>query len=59
MPAPAPADKNGLKAWLKQQLKATGRILDTLAEKAAAALPDIIGSIISWVLRTRAKRLDG
>ena len=49
-PAPTQANKNGLEEWLKQQLKATGRILSTLAEKAA-----IVGNFVSWVLRTLVK----
>ena len=50
-PAPKPpADKQGLKEWVKKHLQALGRVLAKLAGKAAAALPGIIGSIVSWLL---------
>ncbi|MCU7902353.1 MAG: hypothetical protein KZQ66_10440, partial [Candidatus Thiodiazotropha sp. (ex Lucinoma aequizonata)] len=54
-PAPAPSDKGGLKEWVKKQLQALGRALANLAGKAAAALPGIIGSIVSWLLGTLGK----
>ena len=41
---------NKLKEWIKNKLKALGRLLGRLAGKAAAALPGIIGSIIAGVL---------
>ena len=50
-PAPKPPDKSGL----KKHLKALGRALANLAGKAAAALPGIIGSIVSWLLSTLGK----
>ena len=34
----------------KNHLQALGRVLANLAGKAAAALPGIIGSIVSWLL---------
>ena len=49
-PTPSPADKPGLKEWVKKHLQALGRALAKLAGKAAAALPGIIGSIVSWLL---------
>ena len=45
-----PADKQGLKEWVKKHLQALGRVLAKLAGKAAAALPGIIGSIVSWLI---------
>ena len=48
-PAPKPSDKSGLKEWVKRHLQALGRALVNLAGKAAAALPGIIGSIVSWL----------
>ena len=51
-PAPKPPDKSGLKEWVKRHLKDIGRALGNLAGKAAAALPGIIGSIVSWLLGT-------
>ena len=49
-PTPSPANKPGLKEWVKKHLQALGRALAKLAGKAAAALPGIIGSIVSWLL---------
>ena len=46
------------KDWVKNKLKALASLLGKLASKAAAALPGIIGSIISWIL-TRAKEVVG
>jgi hypothetical protein len=54
-PPPPPSDKGGLREWAKKTLQALGRILAKLAGKAAAALPGIIGSIVSWLLGTLGK----
>lgn len=54
-PAPHPSDKGGLRDWVKKHLQTLGKALGKLAGKAAAALPGIIGSIISWLLRLLAK----
>ena len=54
-PAPEPSDKGGVKEWIKKQLQALGHALANLAGKAAAALPVIIGSIVSWLLSTLGK----
>ena len=54
-PAPKPPDKSGLKKWVKKHIQALGRTLGNLACKAAAALPGIIGSIVSWLLNTLGK----
>ena len=54
-PTPAPSDKGGLREWAKKTLQALGRVLAKLAGKAAAALPGIIGSIVSWLLSTLGK----
>ena len=50
-PSPKPSDKGNLKEWVKKHLQA----LASLAGKAAAVLPGIIGSIVSWVLNTLGK----
>lgn len=56
VPAPAPpSDKGGLKDWVKKHLQSLGRALAKLAGKAAAALPGIIGSLVSWLLNLLAK----
>ena len=54
-PAPKPPDKSGLKQWVKKHLQVLGRALAYLVSKAAAALPGIIGSIVSWLLSTLRK----
>ena len=53
--APKQPDKSGLKEWVKKHLQALGRALANLAGQAAAALPGIIGSIVSWLLSTLGK----
>ena len=56
IPTPTPpADKAGLKEWAKKHFQALGRMLAQLAKKAAAALPGIIGSIVSWLLNLLSK----
>ena len=54
-PAPKPSDKGGVKEWIKKHLQALGRALANLASKAAAALPGIIRSIVSWFLSMLGK----
>ena len=51
-PEPPPKDGSGVKEWIKKQLSNLGKLLAKLAGKAAAALPGIIGSIVSWLLST-------
>ena len=50
--------KGGVREWIKDKLKALSSLLGKLASKAGAALPGIIGSIISWILN-RAKEVVG
>ena len=50
--------KGGAREWIKNKLKALSSLLGKLAAKAGAALPGIIGSIISWILN-RAKEVVG
>ena len=50
--------KGGAREWIKSKLKALSQLLGKLADKALAALPGIIGSIISWILN-RAKEVVG
>ena len=53
------SDKKGrAREWIKNKLKALSSLLGKLAAKAGAALPGIIGSIISWILN-RAKEVVG
>ena len=50
--------KGGAREWIKNKLKALSQLLSKLAEKALAALPGIIGSILSRILN-RAKEVIG
>ena len=52
---PKPSPKSGVKDWVKKQLQNLGKLLASLAGKAAAALPGIIGSIVSWLLSATGK----
>ena len=52
---PQPPSKGGVAEWVKKTLKSLGRALAKLAGKAAAALPGIIGSVVSWLLSLLAK----
>jgi hypothetical protein len=47
-----PPGKGGAKEWIKNQLKHLGSLLAMLADKAAAALPGIIGTIVAWLFKT-------
>ena len=47
---PPPKDEKGFKEWIRNKLKALASLLGRLGIKAAEALPDIIGGIISWIL---------
>ena len=53
-----PKGKEGAKEWMKNKLKALANLLSKLAQKAGAALPGILGSIVSWILN-RAKEAVG
>ena len=54
-PSLAPKPSGGVKEWVKKHLQALGRVLAKLAGKAAAALPGIIGLVVSWLLSTLGK----
>ena len=56
--SPPPKDEAGLKEWIRNKLKALASLLGQLGIKAAAALPGIVGGIISWILN-RAKDVVG
>ena len=53
-PKPPPS-QNGVKEWVKNQLHNLAKLLANLAGKAAAALPGIIGAIVSWLLSATGK----
>ena len=57
---PPKPSSDGLKEWVKKHLQALRRSLANLAGKAAAALPGIIGSIVScsWALGKTATWLS-
>ena len=54
MPAPSPTipTEHGMTEWVNKQLKTLTGWLKALARKVAAALPGIIGGIVSWLLKT-------
>ena len=52
---PKPPSKEGVKDWVKKQLHNLARLLANLAGKAAAALPGVIRSIVSWLLSATGK----
>ena len=49
---------SGAREWIKNKLNALSQLSGKLADKALAALPGIIGSILSWILN-RAKEVIG
>ena len=55
---PKPPSKEGVKYWVKKQLHNLARLLANLAGKAAAALPGVIGSIVSWLLSATGKVIN-
>ena len=50
--------KCGAREWIKNKLRVLSQLLGKLADKALASLPEIIGSILSWILN-RAKEVIG
>ena len=52
---PKSPSNEGVKDWVKKQLHNLARLLANLAGKAAAALPGVIGSIVSWLLSATGK----
>ena len=49
---PPPKDEKG--EWIRKKLKALASLLEILEEKAAEALPGIIGAILNWILNRAA-----
>jgi len=49
---PTPGYEGTVTDWFKKQLKTLAGRLKTLAGKATAALPGVIGAIVSWLLKT-------
>ena len=47
---PKPPSKEGVKDWVTMRLHYLAVLLVNLAGKAAAALPGVIGSLVSWLL---------
>ena len=56
-PTPTPTQSPS-PSWIKNKLEALKNLLAKLAEKAGAALPGIIGSVVSWILN-RVKDVVG
>ena len=50
-----PPSQDGAKEWVKKQLHNLAKLLANLAGKAAAALPGVIGSTVSWLLSATGK----
>ena len=50
-----PPSQDGAKEWVKKQLHNLAKLLANLAGKAAAALPGVIWSIVSWLLSATGK----
>ena len=50
--------KGGVREWIRNKLKALSQLVGKLADKALAALPGIIGLVLSWILN-RAKEVIG
>ena len=48
---PAPKPEPGIKEWIKEQLRNIANLLLKLADKMLIALPGIIGSVVSFVLK--------
>ena len=46
---------SGAREWIKNKLKALLQLLGKLVDKALAALPGIIGLILSWILNRARK----
>ena len=50
-PTPEPTPEPGIKGWIKQQLRNMANLLSKVADKMLIALPGIIGSVVSFVLK--------
>ena len=50
-PTPELTPEPGIKGWIKQQLQKIANLLSKVADKMLIALPGIIGSVVSFVLR--------
>ena len=50
-PTPEPTPEPGIKGWIKQQLRNIANLLSKVADKMLIALPGIIGSAVSFVLK--------
>ena len=57
-PKPPKPKPDGVPEWVKKQTNTIANFLKQLAGKAAAALPGIIGSVLSWILKTAFKGLE-
>ena len=50
-PTPEPTPEPGIKGWIKQQLQKIANLLSKVDDKMLIALPGIIGSVVSFVLK--------
>ena len=56
--SPKAPSKEGVKDWVRKHFQNLARLLANLAGKAAAALPGVIGSIVSWLLLATGKDVN-
>ena len=50
-PTTEPTPEPGIKGWIKQQLQKIANLLSKVADKMLIALPGIIGSVVSFILK--------
>lgn len=55
---PPPKDEKGARAWVKRQLKRLADLLKTLGGKLGAALPGVIGTIVTWLFSLLSKTVS-
>ena len=57
-PKPTPPNTGGLREWVKKQLHTIANFLKQIAAKATAALPRIIGAVLSWIFQTASQGVE-
>ena len=54
-PTPSPPSGGGVREWIEKTLKNLASVLKKLGIKVGAALPGIIGAVLTWVLNLLSK----